>query len=201
MVRELLVGLLAREPDFSVVGDAGNGQEAIELAQSAQPDVLVLDIALPGLDGVEVARSVRVQQPQIRILALSVHADARFIHQLLNAGADGYVGKSSPVAELVRGIRTVMQGDIYLSPAIARQVLRGYAVAKGSVVVETALGRRELQVLALLADGKRSQEIAGQLEISIATVESHRRNIMRKLGLHTIAELTKYALRKGLTSL
>jgi len=200
MVRELLIRLLAREADFDVVGEAGNGQEAIELAQSAQPDVLVLDIGLPVLDGVEVARSVRARQPEIRILALSVHDDERFIQQMLNAGADGYVAKSAAVAELVRGIQTVMQGDMYLSPAIARQALRGRACARDGIV-EAALGPRELQVLALLADGKRSQEIAVQLEISIATVESHRRNITRKLGLHTIAELTKYAVRKGLTSL
>lgn len=196
MVRELLSALLVREPDFEVVGEAATGTEALALAAQLRPDVLVLDIGLPDVDGIEVARTVKRSLPGVRLLALSVHGERRFVQQMLEAGADGYVVKAAALEELVQAIRVVAQGNVYLSPEITRAALRGDAAGE-----ETALGARERQVLALLAEGKRSAEIAAGLHISPATVEVHRRNIMRKLGLHTIAELTKYAIRNGLTSL
>jgi two-component system NarL family response regulator len=196
LVRELLAALLAREPDFEVVGEAATGAEAIALVARLSPDVLVLDIGLPDLDGVEVARSLRKAQPAVKLLSLSVHAERRFVQQMLKAGADGYVVKTSAFDELVQAIRAVVLGKLYLSPEITREALPDEAAEAG-----TALGSRERQVLALLAEGKRSSEIGERLQITTATVEAHRRNIMRKLGLHTIAQLTKYAIRKGLTSL
>ncbi|HWI35633.1 MAG TPA: response regulator transcription factor, partial [Burkholderiales bacterium] len=172
------------------------GAEAVALVAEQHPDVLVLDIGLPDTDGVEVARRVRDAVPACRVLALSIHDSRFFVQQMLRAGADGYVVKSAALPELVQAIRVVASGRVYLSPDIARQAL---AIVGDDA--DTLLGSRERQVLALLADGKRSSDIASDLHISVATVEAHRRNIMRKLDLHSVAELTKYAIRQGLTSL
>jgi DNA-binding NarL/FixJ family response regulator len=194
LIRELLVAVLGREFDFEVVAEASTGREAITAIQSAHPDVLVLDVALPDIDGMEVARAVRKAQAKLPILALSIHEDSYSVREMLRAGADGYVVKSAAVGELVEAIRSVTQGRMYLSPAIAR-------LAVGKAFPDSAgLTRREREVLALIANGKHSAEIAARLSISAGTVEAHRRNIMTKLGLHSIAELTKYAVREGLSS-
>jgi DNA-binding NarL/FixJ family response regulator len=197
LIRELLAGVLAREADFQIVAEATNGREAIALAQSTRPDILVLDVSLPDMDGMEVARTLRKAQPKLVILALSIHEEPYFVQEMLRAGADGYVVKSAAVKELVQAIRSANQGSMYLSPAVTR-----HAVGKGLAVLSGAarLSARERQVLVLIANGKTSAEIATKLSISAGTVEAHRRNIMTKLGLHTIAELTKYAVREGLTS-
>ena len=195
MVREAFGALLSREPDIMVVGEAATGREALSVSEAQHPDVLVLDISLPDVDGIEVTRQMRQKHGEVKVLALSMHEDPHFVREMLKAGASGYVDKASALDELPRAIRLVMQEKMYLSPNVTRDAL-GQPVAPGAVI-----SRRERQVLALLAAGKRSPEIATQLNISVATVEAHRRNIMRKLGLHTIAELTKYAIRKGLTSL
>jgi two-component system NarL family response regulator len=197
LIRELLAGVLAREPGFEIVAEAATGREAIALAHSTQPDILILDVALPDLDGMEVARTLRKSQPKLAILALSIHEEPYFVQQMLRAGADGYVVKSAAVAELVQAIRSVKQGKMYLSPAITR-----HAVGKNLALHSSAVARlsaREREVLVLIANGKTSAEIAAQLSISVGTVDAHRRNIMAKLGLHTVAELTKYAVREGLT--
>ena len=149
------------------------------------------------MDGVAVARPLRERLPEVRVLALSVHHDPPYVREMLKAGAAGYVDKSSALVELVRAIRLVMQEKLYLSPEVTREAL-GQRFSAGG---DAAISRRERQVLALLAAGKRSVQIAAQLNISTATVEVHRRNIMRKLGLHTVADLTRYAIREGLTSL
>lgn len=198
LVRELLAGVLAREADFEIVAEAGTGREAIALAQSTRPDIVVLDISLPDLDGMEVARTLRKAQPKLAILALSIHEEPYFVQEMLRAGADGYVVKSAALGELVQAIRTVSQGSMYLSPVITRQAVgRSPAFLSGAAA---RLSAREREVLILIANGKTSAEIAARLAISAGTVEAHRRNIMTKLGLHTIAELTKYAVREGLTS-
>lgn len=198
LIRELLAGVLALEADFQVVAEAGTGREAIALAASTQPDIVVLDISLPDIDGMEVARALRKAQPKLPILALSIHEEPYFVQEMLRAGADGYVVKSAAVRELVQAIRTVSQGSMYLSPVITRQAVgRGPAFLSGAAA---RLSAREREVLILIANGKTSAEIAARLSISAGTVEAHRRNIMTKLGLHTIAELTKYAVREGLTS-
>ena len=198
LIRELLAGVLAREADFQIVAEAGTGREAIALAQSTRPDIVVLDISLPDLNGMEVARALRKAQPKLAILALSIHEEPYFVQEMLRAGADGYVVKSAAVRELVQAIRTVSQGSMYLSPAITRQAVgRSPAFLSGAAA---RLSAREREVLILIANGQTSAEIAAKLSISAGTVEAHRRNIMTKLGLHTIAELTKYAVREGLTS-
>ena len=196
ILRELLAARLEREADLTLVGSVGTGAEAIAFAADRCPDVLVLGIALPDMDGMAVARRVKKAARAPRVLALSTHESRFFVQQMLRAGADGYVVKSAALPELVQAIRIVASGKVYLSPDIARVVLSVAAIDE-----RASLGSRERQVLALLAEGKRSTHIARELHISIDTVEAHRRNIMRKLGLHTIAELTKYAIRNGLTSL
>jgi DNA-binding NarL/FixJ family response regulator len=198
LVRELLAGVLAREAGFELVAEASTGREAIELARSAQPDILVLDVSLPDLDGMAVARALRKAHPKLAILAVSIHEEPYFVQEMLRAGADGYVVKSAAVAELIQAIHSVTQGRMWLSAAIARHAVgKELAPLAGSTARLTG---REREILALVADGRHSAAIAAKLSISVGTVEAHRRNIMSKLGLHTIAELTKYAVREGLTS-
>jgi len=196
IVRELLAALLGREPHISVVGEASTGALGLELAARLAPDVLLLDISLPDMDGIAVARAVREKHPKIHIIALSIHDEPRTVEAMLEAGAEGYVSKSTTVDDLREAIRAVTQGRLYVSP-----VLRFDAREKARAAAAGGLARREREVLALLAEGRRSAEIAKRLGISTATVDVHRRNIMRKLDLHSVAELTKYALRHGLTSL
>jgi two-component system NarL family response regulator len=199
LVRELMATLLARESDMEVVGEASTGREALQAVHAARPDIVLLDIGLPDMDGVEVARTLRKEQVPSRLIALSIHTERRFVQEMLQIGVEGYIVKSAAVKELVQAIRTVMEGRVYLSPEIAHEALE--RMGPVSLNRMARLGRRERQVLALLANGKRSTEIASELAISVATVEVHRRNIMRKLDLHTVAELTKYAIREGLSSL
>lgn len=195
IVLELLAALLAREPDIVVVGQATTGSKGLELVQRTRPDVLLLDVSLPDMDGIAVTQLARERHPELKVIALSVHDEPAFVQGMLQAGAQGYVHKSATVGNLREAIRAVARGERYLSPVIGIGPAARIGGSAG------ALGRRELQVLALLAEGKRSAEIARRLGISQATVDVHRRNIMRKLDLHTVAELTRFALRHGLTSL
>jgi two-component system NarL family response regulator len=200
MVREVLAAVLAREPDMAVVGQARTGPEAIHVALAEQPDLLVLDIGLPELDGLEVARTLKAQMPDLKVLALSVHTGPQYVRGMLRAGAAGYVDKSSAYSELVDAIRTVTQNRIYLSAGITREALGSDLGGTDAGAPATSISMRERQVLKLLAEGGRSTRIASELNISVATVEAHRRNIMRKLSLHTVADLTRYAVREGLVS-
>ena len=196
IVREMLAAQLEREPDMRLVGTAGTGMEAIKLVAEQHPDLLMLDIGLPDMDGMAVTRRVKNAVPPPKVLAISIHDSRLIVQQMLRAGADGYMVKSAALPELVQAVRAVANGKSYLSPDITRQALAAAALDE-----TLGLGERERQVLALIAEGKRSHDIAGKLHISVATVDAHRRNIMRKLDLHTVAELTKYAIRAGLTSL
>lgn len=196
IVRELIAAQLEREADMRVVGAVGTGAEAIKLVAEQHPDVLMLDISLPDMDGMTVARRVKNAVPAPKVLAVSIHDSRLIVQQMLEAGADGYVAKSAALPELVQAVRAVASGRAYLSPDITRQ-----ALASAARDETLGLGSRERQVLALVAEGKHSQQIAANLHISVATVDAHRRNIMRKLHLHNVAELTKYAIRAGLTSL
>jgi len=200
MVREALCEVLAKERDIEVVGQAGQASEALEQVRSATPDVIVLDIRLPDLNGIEVAARLRDAGVKAKIVALSAFSDKRFVTAMLRAGAQAYVTKSAAGTELVRAIQAVAGGEGYFSPEIARTLAS--EVRDGGNGGETsALGRREREVLRLIAEGIRSPGIAQQLHVSVATVEVHRRNIMRKLGLRTVAELTKHAIREGIVSL
>lgn len=200
MVREALREVLTKVTDVEVVGEAGDARDGLERAKLLAPDVIVLDIRLPDLNGIEFAARLRDSGNPAKIVALSAFSDKRFVHEMLRAGASGYVTKSAAGTELVRAIRAVASGQGYFSPEIAGALVAD--VHEGATVsASRPLGRREREVLRLIAEGQRSPAIAAQLHIAGATVEVHRRNIMRKLDLRTVAELTKYAIREGIVSL
>ena len=200
MLREALRAPLERAGDIEVVAEADNGPAAIELARSLALDVIVMDIGLAGMSGIEATRRILAQNPTIKVLALSTFADRRMVMQMLQAGARGYVVKSAGSEELLRGIRAVANGEAYLyseaAEAVADSLHRNALRGNQSEV----LGRREREVLQLLASGRSSSQIAEALGIATGTVEVHRRNIMRKLDLHNVADLTRYAIREGLAS-
>jgi len=201
VLRDALRALLAVERDIEVVGEAGTGREALALATRFAPDVVVLDDGLPDMSGFDVARRLRADRTAARIVALSEHTDKRCVQEMLRAGAAGYVTKSAAGKELVRAIRAVARGQGYLSPDVARTVLNHYAPGSPEFAPPAVcLGARERAVLRLVAEGEHSPAIAVRLGIAVATVDVHRRNLMRKLNLHTVATLTKYAIREGLTS-
>ncbi|WP_220800696.1 response regulator transcription factor [Mitsuaria sp. WAJ17] len=196
LIREALRCLLARAEDIQVVGEAGEGEAAVQSVRYLKPDVVLLDISLPDLNGVEVATRILETGEDARILALSGHSDRRFVSDMLKAGAAGYVTKTAAGVDLISAIRAVSDGRTYLSADAASALaseIRDVSGKRGA-----RLGRREREVLRLLAQGLRSMAIAEALNLSVATIEVHRRNIMRKLELHTVAELTRYAVREGI---
>lgn len=201
ILRDALRGVLEREHDIAMVGEASDGIEALEVARSAQPDIVLMDIGLPSMGGIETTRAMLAEQPKTKVIALSTFSDRRIVLQMLDAGASGYVVKSAGRDELLSAIRSVSHGRTYLCPD-ASAVLIDSVRSKHPVESTPAeqIGRREREVLQLLADGHTSPEIGNLLHIATSTVEVHRRNIMRKLELHSVAELTKYAVRNGLTS-
>jgi DNA-binding NarL/FixJ family response regulator len=202
IVREGLLALLAKEGDLEIVGEAADGREAVALARQLQPHVVVMDIAMPSLNGLEATRLIHTEQPGVRVLVLSMHADPRFAAEALHAGATGYLLKDCAHAELAEAVRTVAAGRVYFSASMTGVVVgnlgRQAPGAKSSAF--TLLTARERQILQLLAEGKGTKEIGNLLQISAKTVETHRTHIMSKLGLYTIAELTRYAVREGLLS-
>ena len=201
MILAALRSLLEKEIDIAVVGDAGDGAALLELVERTAPDIAVVDVGMPGMNGIEATRRLRAARPDLKVIALSAYSDKRFVLEMLDAGAKGYLIKASAGDELPRAIRAIAQGQTYLCPEVAGTIVEA-ARGKSSPEVNAAakLGQREREVLALLAEGKSSSEIAARMHIAASTVEVHRRNIMRKLDLHSVAELTKYAIREGLTS-
>ena len=209
MMRDGLRALLERE-GLTVVGGAATGREALELAGQLQPDLIVMDISMPDLNGIDATRRLSVEQPAIKVLALSMNFDQRYVLAMFAAGAAGYLVKSAASEELVAAVRALEKGQRYVSPSVAWAVLEN-VVDEGEAGKRARtpspfgsvkpLSPREREVLQLLAEGNGSKEIAAQLNCAVATVESHRRQIMDKLGLRTVAELTKYAIREGLTTL
>lgn len=200
MVREALRTVLEQDKDLKVVGEAGNGEEALRLMQELAPDVVVMDVALPGQSGIETTRRLLAKHPKVKVLALSTYLDRRIVQQMLDVGARGYIVKSAAGSELRRGILSLMDGASYLCPEVTALVtdsLRSRRTQSGDPD-ENPLSRRELQVATLLAEGKTAPNIAAELHISPSTVDVHRRNLMRKLQLHNVVELTKYAIRTGL---
>ena len=203
LFREGLRGLLEKEADVSVVGEAGTGVEAVKIAGELYPDVVVMDITMPDMNGIEATRQILAENGTIRVLALSMESDRRYIVEVLEAGATGYLLKDAFFRDLVDAIRTVAAGDTYLSPRITELILRDYMqrIPEGLPLTFSCLTERERELIQLIANGQNTKEIAAVLGISIKTVEVHRQNIMKKLNLYSIAELTKYAVREGLTSL
>lgn len=203
MLRESLRSMLESEDDLEVVGEAADGRDAVTMARTLAPDVVVMDIGMADLNGVEATRQIRAENREIKVVALSMYSDRRSVLRMLEAGASGYVLKSAAYDELRRAVRAVRKGKNYLSPDITGEVIEEHVRPPSDPDTSTyaTLGPREREVVQLLAEGHSSPRIAQRLHISVRTVETHRRNIMKKLRLHNVAELTKYALREGLTSL
>lgn len=203
IVREGIRILLQKYPEIEVIGETEDGRSTVEMARELSPDVVVMDIAMPDMNGIEATRRITEERPGVKVVALSMHSDKRFVSEMLKAGASAYLLKHSAFEELVTAVMTVVENRMYLSPAVTGVVVDNYIKQKdkpeGSVF--SMLSDREREVLQLLAEGKNTKEIATILNLSGKTVDAHRMNIMSKLNLHSIAELTKYAIREGLTSL
>jgi DNA-binding NarL/FixJ family response regulator len=199
LMRKGLRTLLERQQDLEIVGEAGDGRETMKLAKEQNPDVIIMDISMPDMNGVDATEQIMKEAPGVKIIALSMHPDRQFVERMLQAGARGYLVKDCSVEEMLTGIRAVAGGKIFLSPKISEEVIKEYvrSLPKTSV----ALTAREREVLQLIAEGNSTKKIADKLNISIKTVETHRKQIMDKLDIHSVAELTKYAIREGITSL
>jgi DNA-binding NarL/FixJ family response regulator len=196
MVRKGFGLILSTQKDLSIVGEAGNGKEALELAEKLQPDVIVMDVAMPELNGIEATRRIMAVVPRTRILALSMHKDSVYVREILRAGAKGYLLKDSIDNDLVAAVRAVSRGEGYLSPAISEAVLSDYR--RHVTAPLDLLTGREREVLQMIASGKTNKEIATELKLSVYTVDAHRGRIMEKLNLHSTGELVRFAVRNGL---
>ncbi|MGE5809662.1 MAG: response regulator [Nitrospirota bacterium] len=203
MMRGGLRMLLEQHAELAVVGEAEDGRETVRLAKKLLPDVVVMDIAMPDMNGIEATRQLFADRPGVKVIALSMHSDRHFVSEMLKAGATAYLLKQCAVDELITAIKTVLKNQTYLSPCISGVVVDHFVrnTSKLGSSAFSQLSDREREVLQLITEGKTSKEIASQLNLSIKTVEAHRMNIMEKLDIHTVAELTKYAIREGLTSL
>jgi len=199
-----LRSLLEKQTDFDVVGEADNGRMAVQMAHEKKPDVVVMDVSMPDLNGIEATTQIIESLPETRVIALSMHSDKRFVMGMLRAGASGYLLKDCASQELANAIVQVATGKKYLSPEITGVVLGDILQggSPGEVATATSqLSPREREVLQLIAEGWSTKQIASHLYVSVKTIETHRRQIMKKLDLHSIADLTKYAIREGLTSI
>jgi len=203
ITRQGLRSLLDKQSDMEVVAEAEEGRTAVRLVRELLPDVVIMDVSMPDLNGMEAARQITREFGNVRIVALSMHSDSLFVTEMLKSGASGYLLKDCAFEELARAIRAVVAGKTYLSPSISGVVVDDYLhrLSKADFSGLDVLTSREREVLQLLAEGKSTKQIALKLHISGKTVETHRRQMMNKLDIHTVAELTKYAIRKGLTSL
>jgi two-component system, NarL family, response regulator NreC len=196
LVRHGFRMILAAQPDMEIVGEAGNGREAVDLAQKLKPDVVVMDVAMPELNGIEATRRLIELSPRTRVLALSMHKDAVYVREILRAGARGYLLKDSADADLLAAVRAVGKGEGYLSPGVSDAVLSDYRRHVTDPL--DLLTSREREVLQLIAEGKTNKEIATTLTLSVYTVEAHRGRLMEKLNLHSTGELVRFAVRSGL---
>ena len=201
--RDGLNSLLDRQPDMEVVAEADNGRVALKHAKKLSPDVVIMDIGMSELNGIDATRQIVKMLPGVKVLALSMYSDKRFVKEMLKAGASGYMLKDSAFNELIDAIRVVVENKIYISPSVAGIVLDDYlgASTDKESSVRSLLTPREMEVLQLLAEGKSMKQIALSLSLSIKTIESHRTRIMQKIDVSNIADLTKYAIREGIISL
>lgn len=196
IVRQGLKLILSSQPDLQVVGEAANGRETVDLAQQLKPDLVLLDVAMPEVNGIEATRRMMETNPRLRILVLSMHKEAVYVREILKAGARGYLLKDVIDTELLNAVRSVARGDGYISPAVSGALLSDYR----QNVTDPAdlLTKREREVLQLIAAGKTNKEVATQLNLSVYTVDSHRGKIMEKLNLHNTGELVRFAIKNGL---
>ncbi len=203
IVRDGLRLILREQPDMEVVGDACNGKEALDRIFELAPDIVTTDIEMPGVDGISLSRQIKARAPNIRTLILSAHGETHFVGEALQAGVGGYLLKINAGRDLIQAIRTIMTGQVYLSPEISTVVVREYQrhVHSPTPSAHGILSDREREILKHLADGQTTKEIALSLNLSAKTIEAHRLNIMAKLKLNSIAELTKYAIREGIAQL
>jgi DNA-binding NarL/FixJ family response regulator len=198
LVRAGMRSLLGTMASVQVVGEASSGEEALALARNAQPDVVLMDIAMKGMSGLEAATRMREACPVARVIILSMHAGEEYVLQALRAGAVGYLLKDAATGELELALRSVMRGESWFSPAVSRQVVEGYVQRVGGTPADDVLTARQREVLRLVAGGKSTKEIAFDLNLSVKTVETHRAQIMERLGIRDVAGLVRYALRTGL---
>lgn len=200
ILRQGLRTLLEQEKDIQVVGEADNGRLSVELTGELAPDVVIMDVAMPDLNGIDATRRITEADPRTRVLALSMHSDGRYVRGMLQAGARGYILKDCAAEELTHAIRTVMAGQVYVSPGVTGTIVNDYVRQLTAADQPATLTRREREVLQLLAEGGSTANIAAGLHLSVKTIETHRKRIMDKLDLRSIAELTKYAIREGITT-
>jgi two-component system, NarL family, response regulator NreC len=196
LVRHGFRMILAAQPDMEIAGEAGNGREAVELAERLKPDVVVMDVTMPELNGIEATRRLIELSPRTRVLALSMHKDNVYVREILRAGARGYLLKDSADADLIAAVRAVAKGEGYLSPGVSDAVLSDYRRHVTDPL--DLLTTREREVLQMIAEGKTNKEIATSLNLSVYTIEAHRGRVMEKLNLHSTGELVRFAVRSGL---
>ena len=204
IVREGLKAILSVQPDVEVVGEAVDGEESIRKAKELQPDIILMDITMPGMNGLEATRQIRKQNPEMKIVVLTMHEEDDYFYRILEAGASGYFIKGGSFTELLSALKAVMHGDVFIYPTMAKKLLSNYleGVKSGQDVEGyRALTEREREILRFVADGRTNQEIADELFISPTTVQTHRAHMMAKLGLHNRTELIKYAIRHGFVTL
>jgi two-component system response regulator NreC len=202
IVRAGLRMLFSAEPEVEIIGEASSGEEAVTAVQSLQPEVVLMDVAMPGIGGIEATRRIKAAHPQVAVLALTMHEDQEYFFEMLAAGASGYVPKRAAPDDLMSAIHIVRQGDVYIYPSLARLLVKDFLHRSEASAPEAReeLTPREQEVLTWIAEGYSNREIADALVISVKTVDRHRENIMRKLQLHNRVELVKYAIEKGLIS-
>jgi DNA-binding NarL/FixJ family response regulator len=203
IMREGLKSLLEKQSDITVIGQAEDGRTTVKLTRELSPDIVIMDISMPDMNGIEATRQIVSRDSRIKVIALSVHSDKRFVIEMLHAGASAYLLKDCAFNELVNAVRAVTANHSYLSPEIADVMIKDYThiLAKKPLTAFSILTAREREVLQLLAEGKTTKDIAARLNVSVKTIETYRHQIMDKLHVHSLADLTKYAIKEGLTSL
>ena len=201
VVRKGLHSCLANRENLKIVGEAGDGAESIRIAKELEPDIVLMDINMPGMDGLAVTETLRKETPKIKVLVLSMHSGRDYVLRIIKAGARGYVLKDAPTDELVKAIEAVNAGDAFFSPSVARIALNQYVAESDDRDPMSKLSDREKEVLVQISNGKSNKEIASMLGIGVRTIETHRERIMRKLDIHSVAGLTKFAISHGLISL